>query len=1369
MSSYLEAEISATVNALGCVDANGEYQADVQVIESVKDLIRFLRRDDTNHEIRRMLGQCNVLTTDLLPMSKKYSENVELFDVLLRLLVNLTSPALLLYNEELPTDKTTRNHFLQLIGHLQTYKLAFVDSTVWAVLSTRLSKLLDIEWQERTEEMGIIIERILILVRNILQIPADPEAEKRPDNDASVHDQILWALHQSGMVDIFLYIATSENEQLYYMHILEITSLMLREQSAESLASSVMTRSIAEKEKDEIELITAKKKEQIEKQHKLKVYNGARHSRFGGTYVVKNMKSISNENDIIFHKPFHQLSKLNFDNEKNPYRKPKNKRPLHDDTTNQRRSAFSIRLFLKEYCIEFLNGAYNTLMYNVKDRLVRAKSQNNDETYYLWAIRFFMEFNRYYKFQVKLVSETMSVSTFHFIQQQMDQYYEMIKMDKKKFLVWSRRLHLGLRAYRELLYTLIAMDKSSDETVRRSSQVIKSNIFYVIEYSETVLNLMTNYDELKMSRAYLKDLIETQHVFLKMLEHFCKTDKLIVQKPVRTKSKKKKSKSKAVKSSQPTIMDIHGQWDDVATQISVVLENDGAIPKDIVPFDAASDVPIDDQKAEAMYKIQRLLRQHEYEQAIGFLRAAREAWPENNDFGTPDMSKDEEFAAIKEIFLADIQDETNFENTPTNEMEEEESDDGNEEEDEDEESGPKMKECNFNFTEFVNRFARPKVIEACGLALKQFDTNTEYTNHCIVKLLHRIAFDCKMPTMLFQATIFRTFQRILDNPSSKHKELAKFAIFIIRKFVEVAQQNPKVFMEMLFWKNSREAYEIEEGYGNYQQKSEALKKAWTEEQEDELRRLYEEYQAKNIEMNASEWITANLIENTRSQKAVTRKLKELGLLTSKPTLMTKWTNDDEEELRDLFEQFRDSDDVVENIVNRISTDRSKRNITQKLLALSLINDTKELKKKTKKARNARNNQSGSSDEDSDNNAGPSTHKSRSTNNKKTSSKKNTKKTKKDGAASKKESIQILLSIVEEMQEPLKWLQESISDTADDQEADADEDGVPLVPITEEESTAMENDRFVKLLKAMGFQEPDGVQENYWRIPGRFTADELREKSQLITDALEGTLELPNDNVPEQNQNENNQRYAESSSDDDDVFERVKKFMKNSDDEDELVLTKKDKSKKKISKKEFTQPEETNDLLNEADALLRQAVDESELVENSQEIQPKKKSRIVVSNDTDSENDETNVETNDDPFDLLIESTKNDKANTSKILDSDDENETKTKIKSRSKIVDSDDENETVTKSKSKVISDDESDNEIKQNKPSSSKIIDSDDENESITKSKSKIVSDEESDNTEKVEIDENNKRIRSIDDSDSESNVPKTKRAKVIISDDED
>lgn len=39
---------------------------------------------------------------------------------------------------------------------------------------------------------------------------------------------------------------------------------------------------------------------------------------------------------------------------------------------------------------------------------------------------------------------------------------------------------------------------------------------------------------------------------------------------------------------------------------------------------------------------------------------------------------------------------------------------------------------------------------------------------------------------------------------------------MIRQFVEVAEKNKKVFMEMLFWKGHREASEIVDGYGSYQ-------------------------------------------------------------------------------------------------------------------------------------------------------------------------------------------------------------------------------------------------------------------------------------------------------------------------------------------------------------------------------------------------------------------------------------------------------------------------------------------------------------------------------------------------------------------------
>lgn len=94
----------------------------------------------------------------------------------------------------------------------------------------------------------------------------------------------------------------------------------------------------------------------------------------------------------------------------------------------------------------------------------------------------------------------MSVPMFHYVQQQMEKYYDMITMEKKKFAPWVRRLNLALRSYKELLNTLLAMDKSIDPSVKDSAKVLKSNIFYVLEYREFVLNTFLNYDENKMPR-----------------------------------------------------------------------------------------------------------------------------------------------------------------------------------------------------------------------------------------------------------------------------------------------------------------------------------------------------------------------------------------------------------------------------------------------------------------------------------------------------------------------------------------------------------------------------------------------------------------------------------------------------------------------------------------------------------------------------------------------------------------------------------------------------------------------------------------------------------------------------------------------------
>lgn len=76
----------------------------------------------------------------------------------------------------------------------------------------------------------MLIERVLVLIRNVLQVPASPDAERRADNDASLHDQVLWSLQQAGILDLVLYIIGSEYENQYHLHSLEIICLMYREQ-----------------------------------------------------------------------------------------------------------------------------------------------------------------------------------------------------------------------------------------------------------------------------------------------------------------------------------------------------------------------------------------------------------------------------------------------------------------------------------------------------------------------------------------------------------------------------------------------------------------------------------------------------------------------------------------------------------------------------------------------------------------------------------------------------------------------------------------------------------------------------------------------------------------------------------------------------------------------------------------------------------------------------------------------------------------------------------------------------------------------------------------------------------------------------------
>ncbi|CAB3239308.1 unnamed protein product [Arctia plantaginis] len=1173
MSSLLSAELSATCNALGTFDKkSGKYLIDDYTLNTVKDLIRYLRRDGEDHEIRRHFGQTKVLQTDLLPMLVDHWENAELFDVTLRLLVNLTNPALLLYREEVPVERTARHNYLQILLHLQAYKEeAFTKVETWTVFAKKLAKILEIDWSERDEDTGLIIERILILIRNVLHVPADLDKERRPENDASVHDQVLWALNQSGILDIILYMS-SENEKQYFMHILEIISHLLREQNPSSLADAALQRSVDEKLRDDQELLSIRMLENKQRINKIKQYSGTRHSRFGGTYVVQNMKSIS-DNEIICLKPLNKISNLDFNagSKKLKLVKPKNRRPVESGIM-ERRSAFAIRLFLKEFCIEFLNSSYNPLMHYVKDVLVRAKAQQNDESYYLWAVKFFMEFNRGHNFQVGLVSETMSVPMFHYVQQQMEKYYDMIKVEKKKYTAWVRRLHLALRAYKELLNTLLAMDRSTDPTVKESAKVLKSNIFYVLEYREFILSTFLNYDENKMPRSYLVDLVETVHLFLKMLEHYCKKTGLVVQKKVRKKAKSKRKKQKA-SAQRPKGVDTVGPvWEEVRAQLAVVLSS--GVDEHPPPFDAASDVPIDQQKEDCMKNVQKLMKEYKFEDAVGMFRAAREVWPEEGIFGTNGITEDEELTMLETVYNADLGVEASEAVDEENETQENSEEDDDEEEEE-ERRNTSIVETDFDFQDFVNRFCSAKVVSACVTLLEQYDKNLPHTNHSIIKMLHRIAWDCKRPSMMFQASLFLIFQRILDNRISQFKELEKFAIFILRKFTEVAAKNPKVFIELLFWTNMKDAADIEYGYDLYtDHRDKPGKGMWTEEQEEELRRLYMENQSNPAtDQDVIDWILENLIDQTRTRRGVIKKLKELGLIFRAPTKRShkegarekvpkEFSEEEDELLRELWEQFKDVPDPMGVIIPRMPRKRQKRSYVDRLLELGMIRDKRECRKKRQKKSNAKStdgdddksNSSSSESElsdqsDSDDNTPQQLQPTKTRQPKKKSEpKSNNKKQAKRVELTANEIAKLLVQAVDNgLTDALKWLAENLEEVALDQEAegfDPTSEGTPVVPISEESVDAMGNELFKKVLLGVGVNPPSDEQEKYWRIPSSLHFDTIRKRREIIMKAIDKELIIATSDEMEVAPNTETSQNAEESSDDDDLFDNLRKMREN---------------------------------------------------------------------------------------------------------------------------------------------------------------------------------------------------------------------------------
>merc|ERR1740129_148577 len=237
-----------------------------------------------------------------------------------------------------------------------------------------------------------------------------------------------------------------------------------------------------------------------------------------------------------------------------------------------------------------------------------------------------------------------------------------------------------------------------------------------------------------------------------------------------------------------------------------------------------------------------------------------------------------------------------------------------------------------------------------------------------------------------------------------------------------------------------------------------------------------------------------------------KKLKQMKLITdirqvTKKPLKTKgapWTDEEIETLTRLYKEFKDAVDPVKMIIHQLPVKRQKKRIVEKIMELRLCNDVKKLMKKrvrrgmkegdagylekASESDSAMEDSSSDDDDEADNNQASDDNGN-------------------DGGESFDEtelkSTLEAISKDENLLPALKWLKTCLNDEKEDREED-DENiaDMPLVPILEECTSAMELPDFVKLLSVTKLSAPND-QEQYWRIPATLSANALAEKCTFI--------------------------------------------------------------------------------------------------------------------------------------------------------------------------------------------------------------------------------------------------------------------------------
>ncbi|KAI5347141.1 hypothetical protein L3X38_015020 [Prunus dulcis] len=793
--------LSAICSDLGIAeeDANGNrigYSKSKYCLDNLKDLLRFLRRDDPqNRDVFKQVCKWKIVDQDLVPIIEHCQDDTNLVLNAVKVLVFLTMPI-----------EPSSNDILQQIDFLWRLKSSITSSDIIAVIVSLLeSPLENLESDVFTEDDWKLVQLVLTLFRNILavqEISLQQKAGGTASQFISLRDGFLELLFHENVMDLVLVITQHIGDSRSYLCqdnllLLEIFHYIFMGQEPELIANACSKGPKVDGGDTTGSLNSLKsimEEEEEEKKRLSRLRNMDRHSHFSGTFtqltldgskaVLKGKPTSASCNTLLKpHSHRGPIKKIAWDHGTLPSTKDEILELLHD------------------FVNQFLSGGYNVLMQSIRADTEKEHHaiQNSDVIIFFQVAQFVTSF-QYHKSSISKpsisaeadtteapthkdaditffrgdvcgpIAASMNESMFQLVISKWRYAFDGLKETHDyKFLSAAGSLLKIMIRMLDLVLKLLPENSKEPQTARI--------LLYKLFYDQTdegmthfLINLLKSFDTHKQPRSDFADLVEMVYKVLRLMENLQACGTLRVSKKSR-KARKKKIPSE--KETENTLVGEHA-----TTQKEISISN-GEHSTDVSVTENRSLTTSSNGKEDINILVQpdeckiSFLETENLQDSLAHIDC-KTSDDANGDlcYSTGDSSADEQVAATDEV--------------------------------------------DFKVSNLISAFSNINIIQKLCWLLKFYKSNLTSTNHYIVCMLRRISDDLELSPMLYQLSLLTTFYDILveqkSSPCKAYETIVDFLTNLVRKMLKKMKNQPLLFVEILFWKTRKECHYINAEY-----------------------------------------------------------------------------------------------------------------------------------------------------------------------------------------------------------------------------------------------------------------------------------------------------------------------------------------------------------------------------------------------------------------------------------------------------------------------------------------------------------------------------------------------------------------------------